>query len=341
MKGFRVPKEKAQLVKEHLASHHALSKENLLVCDGNSIIFPILKTAGLKRIFPFGTFVEMAFPLAQKRQTFREALAAILTASEQKHILSGFDVIGDIAILEIPPLLKRKEKKIAQIVLALHSNIKTVVKKSAIHGGKYRTREVVHLAGKKKLETAYRENGIIVRLHVSKVYFSPRLAEERKRIASLVKPGERVLVLFSGVGIYPFVIAKNSNAACVYGIELNPIAHKYALENVKLNNMQNLVFICGDAGKEIKKLPFSFDRIVMPLPKNAGDFLGDALQVAKKGTIIHFYDFFQEKDIPHEPRKKIITLCKKLKTQYRILNIGKCGQYAPYVSRVCVDFEVN
>ncbi len=340
MKGFRVPKEKAQLVKEHLASHHTLSKENLLVCDGDSIIFPIIKTAGLKRIFPFGTFVEMAFPLAQKRQTFREALADILTTSEQKHILSGFDVIGDIAILEIPPSLKKKEKKIAQLVLALHLNIKTVVKKSAIHGGKYRTREVVHLAGKKKLETVYRESGVNVRLHVSKVYFSARLAEERKRIASLVKPGERVLVLFSGVGIYPLVIARNSNAACVYGIELNPVAHRYALENVKLNNMQNVVFIQGDAMKEIKKLPFSFDRIVMPLPKNAEDFLGEALGVAKKGTIIHFYDFFQEKDIPREPKKKTHLLCKKWKTSCHILDVVKCGQYAPYVSRVCVDFKV-
>jgi len=34
-----------------------------------------------------------------------------------------------------------------------------------------------------------------------------------------------------------------------------------------------------------------FDRIIMPLPRGGEDFLGTALKVTKKGTIIHFYDF--------------------------------------------------
>ena len=39
-------------------------------------------------------------------------------------------------------------------------------------------------------------------------YFSARLSTERKRVADLVKAGENVLVMFSGVEPYVAVIAK-------------------------------------------------------------------------------------------------------------------------------------
>ncbi len=344
MNGFHVPKEKAQVVKEYLTEHHLLDKMSLLVKDDNTITFPILSKSNLLKVFPFGTFITARFPSVQKKQTFKEALVALLTPAEQQHkqqhIISGFDVIGDIAIVEIPPELRKKEKKIAQLLLG-YAHVKTVVKKGTIHHGTYRVQRMVHLAGKRTMETIYRESGIKVKLNVSKVYFSPRLAEERKRIAALVKPKEKVLVLFSGVGIYPMVIAHNTSASLVYGIELNPIGHKYALINKELNHLQNIEFICGDAGKEIRKLHVRFDRIIMPLPKNAADFLGSALAVAKKGTVVHFYDFFPEKDIPHEPKTRIRQLCRKWKIPCRIITVVKCGQYAPYVSRVCIDFSIG
>ncbi len=339
MKGFAVPFKKAELVKKYLLEYHVYDKTHLLAKKKDRIIFPITQEGKLLHIFPFGKIVSTRFLPLQKRQSFKEALGALL--SSQEHLLSGFDVVGNIAIVEIPLELKKKEKKIAQLILATHPHLTTVVKKETIHHGKYRTRGLSHLAGKRTMETIHRENNICVKLDISKVYFSPRLAEERKRIAALVKPNEKVLVLFSGIGIYPLVIARNSNVAVVYGIELNPVAHKYARENIKLNNVSHVLLLHGDARKETKKLSQAFDRIVMPLPKNAADFLPCALAVAKKGTIIHFYDFFAEEEIPKAAEAKIKKLCKKHRVQCRILEVVKCGQYAPYVSRVCVDFVVG
>jgi len=82
-----------------------------------------------------------------------------------------------------------------------------------------------------------------------------------------------------------------------------------------------------------------FDRILMPLPKSAEDFLDTALKAAKKGTIVHFYDFLREAEF-HLAHEKIDKACKKNKMRYKIVNTVKCGSHAPYVFRICVDFKI-
>jgi tRNA (guanine37-N1)-methyltransferase len=82
-----------------------------------------------------------------------------------------------------------------------------------------------------------------------------------------------------------------------------------------------------------------FDRILMPLPKSAEDFLDSALIASKKGTIIHFYDFLHEEKF-HEAHQKIEKACKKHKLKYKILDTVKCGQHSPRTYRICVDFKI-
>ena len=123
---------------------------------------------------------------------------------------SSYDIVGDILIVEIPDELKKKEKQIANKLLKDHKQVKTVVKKKGIHGGKFRVQKYVVLAGDRRKETEYKENGVRIKLNVDKTYFSIRLATERLRIAKQVKDGEIVLVMFSGVAVYPLVIAKNA-----------------------------------------------------------------------------------------------------------------------------------
>ena len=86
-------------------------------------------------------------------------------------------------------------------------------------------------------------------MNVEKVYFSPRLSEERKRIFQQVKNNETILVMFSGIAVYPIVISKNTKAKAIVGIEINPIAHKYALENLKLNKISNVKLFLDDVKK--------------------------------------------------------------------------------------------
>lgn len=269
----------------------------------------------------------------------KEYLKGKLTKKESGILPSSFDIVGDIAIFaDMPDELKKKEKMIAEDLMKLHHNIKVVCKKIGKYSGKYRTPKLKVIAGEKRKETTYTENKVKLILDVEKVYFSPRLGTERKRIADLVKKNENVLVMFSGIGPYTIQIAKK--AAKVTAIEANPVAHKYALKNLELNKIKNATVLKGDVKKIIPKLKEKFDRIVMPLPKNAYEYIVDALKVAKKGCMIHLYAFSNDWELK-DLKDKIVNECKKKGKRCRILKIVKAGEYAPHVNRVCVDFSIQ
>ena len=272
--------------------------------------------------------------------SLRQALDKKLTKKEKEFLIRSFDIIGDIAVIQMPDELKKKERLIAQTLLKLHKNIKVVAKEVGIHSGVYRLQKVKVLAGEKRKTTEYKEAGVRMVLDVEKTYFSPRFGTERLRIADQVKKGEDVLVMFSGIAPFPLVIAKNADPNLVFAVEINPSAHKYALENIKLNKMQDKIqSYKGDVRLIVPQLNKKFDRVVMPLPKGGEDFLDVALKAVKRSGIIHFYDFLHEDEFDLA-KEKIKNACKLAKKKCRILKLIKCGQQSPRVFRITVDFKV-
>ncbi|MBD3318574.1 class I SAM-dependent methyltransferase family protein [Candidatus Woesearchaeota archaeon] len=272
---------------------------------------------------------------------FRDALKNVLTKKQLEVCPTSYDVVGDIAIIEIPDELKKKERLIAQTLLDLVKHIKVVVKKHGIHKGKFRLQEYRILAGLRRKTTVHKENGVRLKLHLEKTYFSARSATERMRIASLVKNGENIVVMFSGIAPFPLVIARNAQPAHIVGIEMNPLAHQFALDNVQLNKLEDkITLVNGDVKTVMPTLGQTFDRIIMPLPKDAEDFLDDALKVACKGTIIHLYHFAALNEI-EQIKEKIRSICRGLGRTIRFVRVVKAGQYSPYVFRLCFDFYVT
>lgn len=262
----------------------------------------------------------------------KEALKNKLNKEEFKLLPTSFDIIGDIVIFnDFPDKLKRKEKLIAETLMKLNKNIKTVAKKTKKHSGKFRLAKIKIIGGKKTKETLHKENGILLKLDVEQCYFSPRTANERLRIAKLVKNNESVLVFFSGVAPFPCVIAKNSKAKDIYGIEWNEKAHEYGLENVKMNKLKNVKLFNGDVKKLVPKIIGKFDRILLPLPKDAEKYLDLALKKIKKNGTIHLYSFASEKDFNE--------IIKKYKNKFKKVKLVKCGQYAPGIFRICLDLK--
>ena len=120
-------------------------------------------------------------------------------------------------------------------------------------------------------------------------------------------------------------------------VELNPEACFYLKENIALNRViDKIKVIEGDARVETSKLGV-FDRILMPLPKDAGDFLDVALPALKNRGIIHFYHFaYSPKDSAEFVKRKVEELGYKVK----IITAIRCGSYSPTLTRNCVDFQV-
>jgi len=330
MKAIKVQKKDAQKVIKDLRSKNAFNNKYEILREKDYLYIPVSKV--LKGF----DIVEKKLTKSTKvEKSLLEALESKLTSKELKLAPRSFDTVGDIAIIEIDEALVKKEKVIGETLLRLNSNLKVVAKKVGFHTGEFRTQKLKIIAGDKRKETLYKENDIKLKLNVETCYFSPRLSTERLRVAKLVKKGERILVMFSGVAPYPLVFAKNSEALEIYGVELNPECHQFALENIKLNKVKNVKIVNGDARKEVPKLG-KFDRILMPLPKSAEDFFDVALEASKKGSVVHFYDFVNEENFPDESIAKV----KKVFPKAKILDSVKCGQSAPGRFRICIDFQV-
>jgi len=256
----------------------------------------------------------------------------------------SFNVLGNIAVVNFPYNTSLNDKKkFAQSLLKKNSTIKTVIEKTGNFSGRLRKMSTKHILGEKTKDVLYKENNCIFRFNIDTTYFSPRLSNERKEIASLIKPDERVLVMFAGVAPYSIVIAKNSQTSKVFSNEINREANKYAELNVELNKLKNKIeLVNGDIKRVAKKLyekGEKFEVIVMARPQLKDSFLEQAFMLSKKGTRIYYYDFckIDETDLIIE---KIKNQAEKFKKKINILKIKPAGETAPYKIRLRVDFEV-
>lgn len=263
---------------------------------------------------------------------------------KNKSVQRSFNVLGDIAVVNFSDNIKSADKKkFAREILKRNSGVKTVLEKSGNFKGRLRKMTTKFLAGEKNKEVLYRENGCVFRFNIDTTYFSPRLSNERKEVAGLIKKEDDVFVMFAGVAPFSIVIAKKSKAKKVYSNEINREANKYAQLNANLNHVtEKIKFVDGDAKRVCERLKSErkrFDVIVMARPNLKETFLKDALKVSKKGTRIFYYGFCRDEDagkLVEEIKEKTKELGRKIK----IIRTKSAGEIAPYKTRLRVDFRV-
>lgn len=339
----KVQKKHAEKVRKLLADSGALDNSYPVLREGEFVHFALKRECDLPSFSKFNAkLVQM--PLAQRQthpNSIYDALCEKLSEEELQELVSSFDILGDIAVIEVPQGLEKKEKLIADAILRVHGNVKVVAKKAGATSGEFRIRPVEVIAGEKRTSTVYRENGCEFELDVNKVYFSSRLCTERKRVATLAREEENVLVLFAGVGPFAIAIAKKKPGAKITAIELNPAAHGYMVKNIARNKCKNVTPVLGDVRKVLDaKFANSADRVVMPLPKDAPKFLDVVFPACKKGAIVHLYSFGNSKNPYEETEKTIFEEAKKAGRKAQIENRRIVRPFSPSTVQVVVDFRV-
>lgn len=297
--------------------------------EGNFVLFPVeMPVEGFE-------LVEAEFEKTERRpHSYREVVEV---PDEIKPLLpSSFDIIGDIAIIELPEELMDYGKAIGEAILKVHRHIKAVFAKGSKVSGEYRIRELIHLAGEKRTETLHRENGIRLKLDIARVYYTPRLATERMRVFERTQPGEIVFDMFAGVGPYSILLAKK--AKLVFACDINPWAVRYLEENKKLNKTPNVIPILGDVRKVAGQI--KADRVIMNLPKFADRFLKEAMMSVKSGGIVHYYGFGPEEDLFSEHEQKIKAVARELGFKVELLDERRVRPYAPRQFNIAIDFRV-
>jgi len=250
---------------------------------------------------------------------------------EEKLLLlpKGFETIGDIAVIDLPPSLDNEKHLIAQALVSHSKNVKVVLLKKNKRAGQRRTANLEILLGD-RTTTVHRENGCLFHVDIAKTYFSGKMYFERNRIVQEVKDGENILVLFCGVGPFLIPIAKKMDVN-ITGFDNNPVACALFKNNTELNRI-NADIILGDANSMCFIFKRDFDRIVMPIPYGQDHFLNLAGSILKPHGIIHFYTFKKDFEISHF--KRLLE-----ERGWEIDFFRKCGDVAPRVSRYVFDLR--
>ncbi|MFZ2410605.1 MAG: class I SAM-dependent methyltransferase family protein [Candidatus Methanoperedens sp.] len=252
-----------------------------------------------------------------------------LSAEKLSLVPKGFEVIGNIAIINIPPLLDDEKYLIAETLASRRKDVKTVLRKLHKIEGDARAGEFELLLGNSTL-TLHKENNCVFCVDVAKTYFSGKMAHERNRIAQQVKDGENVMVMFAGVGPFLIPIKKSKNVDMT-GLDSNPAACAFLKKNCELNGIDANI-ILGDANSIHNLFKKPFDRIVMPAPYGRDYFLNLASSSLKPKGIVHFYTFKKDFEIPHF--KRLLE-----ERGWHIEFYRNCGDVAPRVSRYVFDLR--
>ena len=112
----------------------------------------------------------------------------------------------------------------------------------------------------------------------------------------------------------------------VISVDVNPCAFQHLRENIRLNRAEKTVVpIQGDAKKITEnRLQNAVDRVLMPLPERAYEYLDYALLALKPaGGWIHYYDFeyANKNEDPVEKTKKkvsekLLGLCSEFQVEF-------------------------
>ena len=189
----------------------------------------------------------------------------------------GYHRIGDVAVLrgDAP-----SEAELAAIVEHCRPRGVLLVKG---YLGDMRIPDVEILYGNTG-EVCHREQGYAFILDPARVMFARGNRNEKARIASLVRPGERVADMFAGIGY--FTIPAAAGGAQVHAMEINPIAFEYLRRNSMANHVADRV--TAENGDSRILLSGTYDRILMG-HFDAPSMLADALAHAHSGSVLHVH----------------------------------------------------
>ena len=85
-------------------------------------------------------------------------------------------------------------------------------------------------------------------------------------IKKLISSNDVLLDLYSGVGVFSILLSENCKK--IYGIEINENSYKNALENKKINNLENIDFMLGKVEDNLPKIKEKIDTIIVDPPRN-------------------------------------------------------------------------
>ena len=326
-----VPRERAEDIRRTLLERGVLLKQARIAHEGDSILLPTRER------------VDLGFPT--KEGEFEEGFVAVrsykdvieVPPSARRLLPSSFDVVGDIAVIKIPEELREHRMAIGDAIRRWNPKIGVVLEDRGVKG-EHRIREIDVIGGEPRTTTVHTEHGLHYRVDLSRAYFSPRLASERKRIADLIDAGETVADPFAGVGPYSILIAKRRRPSEVHASDANPKAVRFLRENVAANRADHVTVRRGDAHAILRQVA-PVDRVILDLPHSAMDYLGAAFRALGARGTVHVYGILEEAE-EGEARDRIQSAARTAGFRMKGLSQHHVRAYSPTKYQTAFDVTV-
>lgn len=350
-KTLKVKKEEGEKARKLLSQIESLSQEYKITKDKKHLYIPIKKETKNKKLKKITKKLNNPKIVEKKElktktktpQNLKEALENKLNKKELQKTPSSFDIIGDIAVIELNQELLNKKELIGKALMEVHKNLETVLLQKSPVTGEYRIKDLELIAGENKTKTIHKEHGCRFHVDLEKVFFSPRLSNEREKVTKQVKEKEIVFDMFAGVGPFSIIIAKKKKPKKVYAVDKNQKAIDLMKKNIELNNTKEVIKpLIGDIRKIAPNYRNSSDRVIMNLPFKSGSFLKEAFNlVKKKGGVIHYYGIRNEDDLFKGAIEKIKESAKKREYQTKVLDKRTVRSYSPNTWNIAIDVQLN
>ena len=282
--------------------------------------------------------------MSRFKQLLIEELKSI-PANMLSYLPTGYQQIGNNAIINLKPEIINYQKDIATVMLRKFPPIKGVYLKQGGVTGQFREPNIAFIKGEKNPVVLHKEHGIIFKFDITKIMFAKGNVNERFRFSQLVQENEIVFDLFSGIGYFSLIIGKYCKPKQIYAFELNPIAHGFLVENIKLNkiNKERTVIepILGDSMETMLKVKDKADRVIMgmiPAPKSHVQNVFKVIN--EKKAVIHYEGLLKSGEPSDILLNDIIEEANKKKRKVTLLNTNIVKSYGPKINHVTLDIEI-
>lgn len=302
--------------------------------EDDQVLFPLTPQAetasrSLLDEFPGATLTTHRFETRDAQPAdYRDRLKA-LPEDLRAQLPRAHDVVGDIAIVKLPEALLPHKTAIAQAMMDAQARVRTVALDQGVTGDQ-RVRKLEVLAGEPGLTTIHREHGLELEVALDKVYFSPRLATERKRLLERIQNGQRVLDLFAGVGAFVCLVAKNRTPETITAVDINPNATELLAKNLTRNKIDptGIQVVEGDA-RQVAPTTADWDHVVLNLPHDAHRFLDVAAACVSPDGEIHLYAILERDDEATYVEATLTQLHQHTGRPWQVAQRRHVRQYAP------------
>ncbi len=198
---------------------------------------------------------------------------AVLPELSKLNIKDGEIVIRTNQAKECLIIISSKEKIRWEPLLNIPTLKGIIINDALVWGQDYLMEKINELTFKINYRSFFQVNSAVAALLFQKV-------------AASIKPNSQVLDLYSGVGTLALSVAGKAKA--VLGIEIVADAVTNALENAKLNKINNVTFKTGPVEQLIKNIPSCYDTwIVDPPRKGLDEITHQAILKYKPQQIIY------------------------------------------------------